>query len=315
VKARAARWVRVLAGLLCGLALLLGGGGRDVAAGPPGRELPSWVDAPDRVYFPETGHHLVDPFLYYWRANGGRAVFGLPISESRAGAGGQSTVQYFERAVLEHRPNVGGATALVLGRDAVTASSVNLRTGPGTQYGKVLVLPRERRVRLVGGPLPDAEGAPWFEIAGSFGTGWSKGEFLERREDAVDIATPLADLGAARAGEPAFRRLAPVVVGALGPDTDDLAVFPSTGHALAPPFKRFWEAHGGAFAFGLPVSEPFSEVSHDDGKPYLCQYFERARMELPAKGIAIEFQDHDVAQSIYFKDPDGVLVELTTYEV
>src|SRR5947207_6674364 len=56
VKARAARWVRVLAGLLCGLALLLGaGGGRPAAAGPPGRELPSWVDAPDRVYFPETG--------------------------------------------------------------------------------------------------------------------------------------------------------------------------------------------------------------------------------------------------------------------
>src|SRR6266542_843794 len=101
VKARAAQWVRVLAGLLCGLALLLGGsGGRPAAAGPPGRELPSWVDAPDRVYFPETGHHLVDPFLYYWRANGGRALFGLPISESRAGAGGQSTVQYFERAVL-----------------------------------------------------------------------------------------------------------------------------------------------------------------------------------------------------------------------
>lgn len=43
--------------------------------------------------------------------------------------------------------------------------------------------------------------------------------------------------------------------------------------------------------------------------------FERARMELPAKGIPIEFQDHDVAQSIYFEDPDGVQVELTTYEV
>src|SRR5438067_3497194 len=108
VKARVKSWRWGPLGLLCGLALLLGtGGGRPAAAGPPGRELPSWVDAPDRIYFPETGHHLVDPFLYYWRANGGRAVFGLPISESRAGAGGQSTVQYFERAVLEYRPNTG----------------------------------------------------------------------------------------------------------------------------------------------------------------------------------------------------------------
>ncbi len=29
----------------------------------------------------------------------------------------------------------------------------------------------------------------------------------------------------------------------------------------------------------------------------------------------MESQDHDVSHSIYFEDPDGVVVELTTYEV
>lgn len=43
--------------------------------------------------------------------------------------------------------------------------------------------------------------------------------------------------------------------------------------------------------------------------------FDRARSELPEKGIEVEFQDHDVSHSIYFEDPDGVVVELTTYDV
>lgn len=43
--------------------------------------------------------------------------------------------------------------------------------------------------------------------------------------------------------------------------------------------------------------------------------FERAQNELRARGIALEFQDHSIAHSIYFYDPDGHQLELTTYEV
>jgi catechol 2,3-dioxygenase-like lactoylglutathione lyase family enzyme len=43
--------------------------------------------------------------------------------------------------------------------------------------------------------------------------------------------------------------------------------------------------------------------------------FERAQVELREKGIEFEFQDHGVSHSIYFQDPDGVELELTTYEV
>ena len=43
--------------------------------------------------------------------------------------------------------------------------------------------------------------------------------------------------------------------------------------------------------------------------------FELAQEDFRDAGIAFEFQDHGVSHSIYFEDPDGVRLELTTYEV
>jgi catechol 2,3-dioxygenase-like lactoylglutathione lyase family enzyme len=43
--------------------------------------------------------------------------------------------------------------------------------------------------------------------------------------------------------------------------------------------------------------------------------FARAKEELTRRGIAWEFQDHEVSHSIYFEDPDGHQLEITTYEV
>ncbi len=268
---------------------LLAGGGTGLAAppgataGPIGRDLPSWVDVPDQVYFPETGHHLAEPFLFYWRANGGRTVFGLPISEVIPSADDRLRAQYFERATLVYRPNTGGAAALVVGQGATTISPLNLRAGPGTAYGKVGLLGREQRVQLIGGPLPDADGEPWYQVAGAAGSGWSKGEFLERHDDPIGITTVAVDPAFPRFAEAPFRPLPPIVRGALGPETDDAVVFPSTGHSLSGPFKRFWEGHGGAAILGLPLSEPFEEASPEDGRTRLVQYFERAKMERHAE--------------------------------
>lgn len=43
--------------------------------------------------------------------------------------------------------------------------------------------------------------------------------------------------------------------------------------------------------------------------------FEQAQTELQERGIEFEFQDHDIAHSIYFRDLDGYKVEITTYEL
>lgn len=42
--------------------------------------------------------------------------------------------------------------------------------------------------------------------------------------------------------------------------------------------------------------------------------FEQAQKELQNRVIAFAFEDHEIAQSIYFSDPDGHRLELTTYE-
>jgi catechol-2,3-dioxygenase len=43
--------------------------------------------------------------------------------------------------------------------------------------------------------------------------------------------------------------------------------------------------------------------------------FEAAQTELSDRGIDTSFSDHGASHSIYFEDPDGHRLELTTYEV
>ncbi len=40
-----------------------------------------------------------------------------------------------------------------------------------------------------------------------------------------------------------------------------------------------------------------------------------ARETLRQRGIEFEFQDHEIVHSIYFFDPDGHLIELTSYDL
>ena len=43
--------------------------------------------------------------------------------------------------------------------------------------------------------------------------------------------------------------------------------------------------------------------------------FLSAQEELKQRGIKFEFQDHEISHSIYFRDPDGHRLEITTYEL
>ena len=43
--------------------------------------------------------------------------------------------------------------------------------------------------------------------------------------------------------------------------------------------------------------------------------FLAAQRELEKRGIKFEFEDHEISHSIYFRDPDGHQLEITTYEL
>lgn len=72
--------------------------------------------APSIVYFPQTGHHVSEPFLSYWFRHGGIRIFGYPISEPMTDTASGLTVQYFERARFEHHPECGSSCEVMLTR-------------------------------------------------------------------------------------------------------------------------------------------------------------------------------------------------------
>lgn len=73
------------------------------------------------------------------------------------------------------------------------------------------------------------------------------------------------------AGHPAFAPVGSAETGQL--------FFAPTGHTLSGPFLGYWQGRGGLAVFGYPLSEPFDELSSEDGRSYTVQYFERARFE------------------------------------
>ncbi len=71
-------------------------------------------------FFGETGHNLGGEFRAYWEANGGLAIYGLPISEEIKEVsptdGKTYTVQYFERARFELHPENKAPYNVLLGQ-------------------------------------------------------------------------------------------------------------------------------------------------------------------------------------------------------
>ena len=86
----------------------------------------------------------------------------------------------------------------------------------------------------------------------------------------------------------------PAVVGA---GTTSLALFPASVPDPAP-----------------PVGRDVLSVRHIAFRVDRAT-FDRARGDLAARGLAPTFQDHAAAHSLYFTDPDGHQLELTTYDV
>jgi hypothetical protein len=107
--------------------------------------IPAFTDTPEHRFFPATDHSLNFGFKAFWEANGGIALFGLPISEEfteREADGAARTVQYFERARFEYHKEFTGtpyevelgllAEEVAAGRtDESAFQPVNMSTTPG----------------------------------------------------------------------------------------------------------------------------------------------------------------------------------------
>jgi hypothetical protein len=63
-----------------------------------------------------------------------------------------------------------------------------------------------------------------------------------------------------------------------GEATPTGSCFAETGYCLDGAFLAYWQAHGGLAQFGFPLTDERWEML-EDGKPYVVQYFERARFE------------------------------------
>lgn len=129
----------------------------EVLLGLLGAELNAWrtfpvsdvfVNSADKVYFPETQHSLSEPFLSYWRDNGGLAIFGYPISEPYGEKSGTDSkiyqVQYFQRNRFEYHPaNDPPYDVLLglLGRDAMDIQDTVTAWGTPVPGGQPVVRP------------------------------------------------------------------------------------------------------------------------------------------------------------------------------
>ena len=93
--------------------------------------------------------------------------------------------------------------------------------------------------------------------------------------------------------------------------------------------EGMWEGIPVFIGKGTTSIALFSVNSDEKSRPYgrgdFCMHhlalradrknFLAAQEELKRRGIKFEFQDHEIAHSIYFRDPDGHKLEITTYQL
>ena len=68
------------------------------------------------------------------------------------------------------------------------------------------------------------------------------------------------------------------------------ACFPQSGKCIHALFEGYWAANGGLAQQGYPLTDAFVEESAVDGKPYLVQYFERARFEYHPENAGTQYE-------------------------
>ena len=121
-------------------------------------------------FFAQTGHSLCQPFLGYWRANGGLERFGYPVTQpfQEQIETNRYSVQYFERRRMELHPELPGGPILLglLGQAVLEAPE------PITSYPDCLrqappsLLPAIAKLHL-GAPIGCPAGPAWANLPAS----------------------------------------------------------------------------------------------------------------------------------------------------
>ena len=81
-----------------------------------------------------------------------------------------------------------------------------------------------------------------------------------------------------------------------------------------------WERHPAVLQRGGSGVALFAGEGREPGFLHLAfrvdgASFAEARQRLGERGISFRIVDHGTAHSLYFEDPDGIRLELTTYDV
>src|SRR5207302_11341986 len=92
----------------------------------------------------------------------------------------------------------------------------------------------------------------------------------------------------------------------IGKGTTSLALFPVPSNSTACSAKAT-AAGSTSERVGVPILHLAFRANRET--------FLAAQEELKRRGIQFEFQDHEISHSIYFRDPDGHNLEITTYDL
>ena len=109
--------------------------------------------------------------------SGGNTFYPVTIG----GTTGYLAGSYLQRITATATPSrTRTPTATVVGSTVrYTSDDVNMRTGPGTNYGKVATIPKGTRVNITGTPRRSG-GIDWYPVVvNGVGSGWMAGSFLK----------------------------------------------------------------------------------------------------------------------------------------
>ncbi len=241
---------------------------------------------PDQRYFPETGHIVRGLFLQFFDTQGGLEVFGQPITEEFETQG--VIVQYFERARMEiypHRPdwvylgNLGSEwlnkNPLYLPEPSTPPGRYFAATGYNVMTEFLEFYDKYHGERLLGNPISEE-----FVLDGIRQQYFENGRLEWHPEDPTGATVKPGPVGRE-------------VYGGIDlPQKDwttpwnvNQVYFEETGHVVSNAFLEFYDAYGGPFIFGPPISEAQTEGGR------IVQYFRNFKMEwYPEKPEAYRVQ-------------------------